>query len=238
MHQAMLHATGPAGDPYWANVVSMTNMPGSDGSTTLVDATGRSWTANGNVQIDTGVMSPVGTPSSLFDGTGDYWNTADSNDFFFGTGDFTLEFWAYPTGSAAGFPCLYGQQNNTGSPDVFQFRRDNANKLQTAIVNAGAAVVTLTSVAAMSTSNWYFCSICRVGNLWYQHLNGNMDGTNGNVMSCPNTAADVQAGAVNVVGLGLTGLWIGNIGPWRITKGVARYGAGNYTPPTTPFPDF
>ena len=36
-------------------------------------------------------------PAPLFDGSGDYLKTNSSSDFAFGTGDFTMEAWIYPT---------------------------------------------------------------------------------------------------------------------------------------------
>jgi len=37
--------------------------------------------------------SPLGGSSVSFDGTGDYLSLADSEDWNFGTGDFTIDFW-------------------------------------------------------------------------------------------------------------------------------------------------
>ena len=41
------------------------------------------------------------TGSVQFDGTGDYLSMSDSSDFAFGTGDFTVECFIYPTGNAS-----------------------------------------------------------------------------------------------------------------------------------------
>ena len=49
-------------------------------------------TANGNARITTG-QSEFGGASGLFDGSGDYLSTPDSADWYFGTGDFTIDFW-------------------------------------------------------------------------------------------------------------------------------------------------
>ena len=49
-------------------------------------------TVNGNPQINnTAKFSQAG----YFDGTGDYLEIADSDDWNFGTGNFTIDFWSY-----------------------------------------------------------------------------------------------------------------------------------------------
>src|SRR5690554_1699309 len=94
-------------DPYFASVVLLLHGDGTDGSTTITDNSGsaHSPTVNGNSQIDT-AESQFGGASVLFDGSGDYLEYADSADWDFGTGDFTVEFWmrrnAWPTSGNLG----------------------------------------------------------------------------------------------------------------------------------------
>lgn len=65
---------------------------GSDTGTTFTDEIGNTVTATGNAQLDT-AQKKFGTAAGLFDGTGDYLSVADSVDWAFGTGDFTIDFW-------------------------------------------------------------------------------------------------------------------------------------------------
>ena len=47
-----------------------------------------------------GLETPTAvTGSVVFDGTGDYLELADSEDWYFGSGNFTVEGWFYYTGS-------------------------------------------------------------------------------------------------------------------------------------------
>ncbi|MFB3885601.1 MAG: chitobiase/beta-hexosaminidase C-terminal domain-containing protein [Thermodesulfobacteriota bacterium] len=74
---------------------SLLHMNGADGSTTFTDdAPGGShtWTAYGDAQIDTS-QSKFSGASGLFDGSGDYLSSPDSDDWYWGTGDFTIDFW-------------------------------------------------------------------------------------------------------------------------------------------------
>jgi len=71
----------------------MLHMNGANGATTFSDS---SWQANavtpsGNVLINT-AESVFGGASCYFDGNGDYLSIPDSEDWSFGTGDFTVDF--------------------------------------------------------------------------------------------------------------------------------------------------
>jgi hypothetical protein len=82
----------------------MLHCDGIDGATTLADcATGKIATFAGTAQLDT-AQYKFGSASLLLDGNSDYISFADSNDFYFGTGNFTIDFWvrwaADPTGGA------------------------------------------------------------------------------------------------------------------------------------------
>ena len=76
-------------------------------------------TAVNQAQIDT-AQSKFGGASGLFDGTGDYLSSADSADWAFGSGDFTIDFWlrfATVTAQAA----FLSQMDAGGDDRSFQF---------------------------------------------------------------------------------------------------------------------
>ena len=56
------------------------------------EGVGKSVTAVGNAQIST-TQSKFGGASGYFDGTGDGLTTPDTDDWHFGSGDFTIDFW-------------------------------------------------------------------------------------------------------------------------------------------------
>lgn len=86
---ATLTVGAAVSDPYWANTVLCINPSGIDGSTSIIDATGRhTLVAYGDAQIDTS----LGYPTIITDGVGDYIaQTSLSDDWTFGTGDFCIE---------------------------------------------------------------------------------------------------------------------------------------------------
>ena len=74
------------------------NSGAADGNTSFTDSSsnGISITANGNVHHESDVAK-FSTSSIYFDGNGDYLEAADNSVYDFGTGDFTVEMWLYPT---------------------------------------------------------------------------------------------------------------------------------------------
>lgn len=65
---------------------------GADASTAFVDDMGKTVTNTTSAQNDTAQFK-YGTASALFNGSSDYITVADSDDFNFGTGNFTIDFW-------------------------------------------------------------------------------------------------------------------------------------------------
>jgi len=84
--QVEVESFGPTPQRYSA----LLHCEGANGSTSFVDETGRAWTANGNAQI-TNTGAALGTGCMLLDGSSDYIFTADSADFQFGSGPFTVQ---------------------------------------------------------------------------------------------------------------------------------------------------
>jgi hypothetical protein len=80
-------------DPYFSNVVLLCHFEGANNSTTFIDSSSynRTATVAGNAKIST--TNPLtGTSSGVFDGsTATKLSWANSSDFAFGSGDFTIE---------------------------------------------------------------------------------------------------------------------------------------------------
>ncbi|WP_375515980.1 hypothetical protein [uncultured Nostoc sp.] len=73
-----------------SNVVFVSNF------NSIVDAKNHAINIYGNTAIST-AQSKFNGSSIYFDGDGDYLQLVDSNDWDFGTTDFTIEAWLYPT---------------------------------------------------------------------------------------------------------------------------------------------
>ena len=91
-------ATDPNTDPNFANVSLLLHGNDTNGSTTITDSSPspKTVTAVGNAQIST-AQSKFGGASIAFDGNGDWCQIANNVAFKFGSGNFTIEYWFYPT---------------------------------------------------------------------------------------------------------------------------------------------
>jgi hypothetical protein len=106
-----------------------------------------------------------------FDGVNDYVTVPDSNDWYFGTGDFTIDFWVRFNSLPATEIALCGQgwdgshykkvvlDNWGGSNFALQYRTESLNAKST-------------SAYVWSTGVWYHIAIVRYGSSWYFFING------------------------------------------------------------------
>lgn len=193
----------------------------------IYDATGiNDMETVGNAQISTSVKK-FGTGSMAFDGTGDWLFTPSKSELGYGTGDFTIEFWAYPN-------------NSTGVQVILDQRAGSANRTAPTIYLNGGALRYYTDNAdritggSVSSSQWSHIAVCRSGTSTRMFINGTQTGS---------TLTDSRSYLDSPLYLGEASDGIGGaafngyIDDLRITKGVARYTA-NFTPPTQAFPPY
>ena len=91
--------SGSSGPPvYHSDAVLILQSDTTDDDTTVTDssASGHSITVAGDTHHEAD-QARLGATSLHFDGTGDYLEIPDSDDFDFGDADFTVEAWIYPT---------------------------------------------------------------------------------------------------------------------------------------------
>jgi hypothetical protein len=210
-------------DPNYSSVSLLLNGNGTNGSTTFTDSSsyGHTVTPNGNAQIST-VQSKFGGASMYFDGSGDYLVLPDDqNSFSFGTSDFTLECWIYPTGSVIGN--LFSQRGSGMS-----WRYENSQSVRFFYGNGLGGFSTSNSSVPLNT--WSHVALTRNGNTFTIWVNGQSSATN--------TITASMDYAIPRIGTSITypaEAFQGYIDDFRITKGVARY-ASNFTPPTAQLP--
>jgi hypothetical protein len=160
--------------------------------------------------------------SIYFDGTGDYLSVADSADWTFGTGDFTIDLWIYPTTIGSG-----GNKNYVGTnPNQYlTFASNNSGGLLFYYGNG-----TWTSTPA-ATSNvvvndaWQHVAVSRSGGTVYLFHNGVL-------MTSRSQSASIDPPNIEIgaYGGGASDLFVGYMDELRITKGAALW-TQNFTPP-------
>tara|TARA_R110002126_G_scaffold123455_2_gene265425 strand:- start:503 stop:4555 length:4053 start_codon:yes stop_codon:yes gene_type:complete len=164
------------------------------------------------------VYNPPGGWSGSFSGTGQYLTLPSNSAFAFGTGDFTVECWAYFT-SVASFPTITDSRASTSSTAGFNLG------LSSAKVQLYTTSQLLIGATTLVVNTWYHIAITRSGTTLRIWLNGVQDATTTNSTNWSDTTFVIGAtpSAVNL----MTG-YISNV---RLVKGTAVY-TSTFTPPT------
>jgi hypothetical protein len=164
--------------------------------------------------------------SMYFDGTGDLLSVADNATLNFGTGEFTVEAWIYPTSiSAAALKTIVGKWNNG---DNWLLVLNNTNNVR--FYYNGGAGASIDSTATVVANQWTHVAVSRdASNNLRIYVNGvNSASTTSTFNS--STISPVTVGSY-LSGANFTG-YISNV---RIVKGSAVYsGTASFTPPTAP----
>lgn len=210
-----------------ANTLLLLHADGVDAATSFPDASSfaRTVTANGNAQVDT-AQSKFGGASALFDGSGDYLTVPDSADWAFGTGNFTIDFWARHNSLASVNKGFCGQ--STDGNNLFRFYAVTDGSLAFQVWVGGSAVVVAASAAStVTTGTWYHAALVRNGNAWNIYKDG--------VSVASVTDADAVGNFTGAFGIG-SDMTVSNfyfdgwIDEFRVSN-VARW-TGAFTPPT------
>jgi hypothetical protein len=201
---------------------------GSNGSTTFTDSEmnatqKKTVTANGNARIAT-AQSEFGGSSAYFDGTGDYLSLPNNSDFNFGTGDYTIDAWIYPT--------------SAGSPQ-YQFIFGGASGELTLCLDGTSlelgkwyvAGIAYSAAGSVTSNTWQHVAVTRSGTTVKLFVNGikvgdATDATNVTYAGQPRVGASSYS--TNYA------YFNGYIDELRVTKGAARW-TGNFTPPSYPY---
>lgn len=178
----------------------------------------------GNAQISTSVKK-YGTGSIAFNGSTDYLKIDPTgySSLNFGTGNFTLEMWVYPTSYSN--KVLIDARPTAGAY-VWLLEFDASGK-----VRFNANTTTVTTSVALTSSTWSHVAVVRSGSTLTIYINGVSRGSG-------TVTETLTSGTGARIGSDLTGgsFFGGYIDDLRITKGYARY-TTNFTPPTAALPD-
>jgi len=164
-----------------------------------------------------------------FDGAGDYIAIAEaSGSFTFGTDNFTIEFWFYPS-NLTGVAVIADWRNVAGGQAGCLTLYRNSADLYFFESNTR-----IFAASALTNTVFQHIALCRGSNSTRLFVNGIQVGS-----TYTDTTSYVAplSGSIYIGGLVNTVSTAGYIDDLRITKGVARY-TSNFTPPTAPFPDF
>jgi len=205
------------------NTKLLLHMNGSDGSTTFTDEIGKTVTANGSSQIDT-AQSKFGGASGLFSGSSNYLSLADNEDFEFGSGDFTIDFWMRPTS----IPGTVNVLRKVGSSfdSILLYLESSNSKLYLCLSSNGSSYDIANSVASttvFSIDTWYHLALVRNGTSVKLYVNGVADISVTSSAALHNNTGELRLGSIT-----------GNIDEFRLVKGEAKW-TTDFTPSTTEY---
>ncbi|MFZ5643770.1 MAG: LamG-like jellyroll fold domain-containing protein [Bacillota bacterium] len=221
-------ATWTTDDPYTKLLL---HCDGTDGSTTFPDSgTGKTVTANGDVKVKT-VESKFGGASAYFDGNGDYLSLTDSEDWNFGSGDFTVDFWAKRNRSSIQ-EMVIGQGSGANAESSFWLQYTNSNTIKAAVFSGATTYYYVESTTTFADTNWHHIALVRNGNVLLLFVDG--------VKVSTNSVSEVALiNSTKPLAIGRHGdlsdyYFNGYVDELRISKGTARW-IDTFTPPASQY---
>jgi hypothetical protein len=219
---------GGGGNPAGPNCVLLLHGDGTNGSTTFTDDSGQGHVpvAVGAAQLST-AQKKFGTASMFFDGTTACIDLDGSADFSFGTGDFTIDMWIYPTDLST-YHLLFSYGSGPPAAGFYCYVFASGQ----VIWNVPGAGDT-TNVIDVAQNAWSHVAFVRAGTTLQVYVNGVAStGPGSSSNSIATTAGYPVIGSRSSGSADL--LYQGYIDELRVLKGRAAWTA-SFTPPTAPY---
>jgi len=194
----------------------------------------------GNAKVGASDPTKYGSNAMAFDGTGDYIQpVVAASELALGTGDFTIEFWMYPTSVDATIRAVLSNRYDGGSNNVFACAFDNGTGTYGFGIYFHTQATGVMSTGVSPTVNtWQHLAFVRSNGTLYIYKDGTSIGTPTSFTSDLSYTVPPLIGKDGVrTGGGTASNFVGYLDDLRITKGVARYTA-NFTAPGAALPKF
>ena len=233
-----------AGTVYSSNFTPPTESIESDANTALYiksdTAVLRDASSNGSEVTSVGGKTSSFTPydnspysaannggSIYFDGS-DYCTISDSEDFEFGSGDFTVECWVYMTAyEGTGFQMFLHKGGNNSNAWHFDYKNGTTElRFLPYVSNVNASI---TATTTLNLNQWYHVAAVRNGNTIVLYKNGKAVSSTAYSLTIDNTADAIHIGQrAHLNDRRLTG-YLSDI---RINKSAVY--TSDFTVPTSP----
>ena len=232
--QKLISASGAteATDDDFNLVTQLYQFDGTNGAqnNTFLDSSSNAFSVTRSGSATQGTFSPFsaeeGKWSVSFDGSGDYLSVPTSDDFAFGTGDYTIECWFYKKTTGAQF--IYEGRDNSDTSARVLFYVNESDKLSTYQNNS----VKGSSTDDVPLNSWVHVALVRSGTTGYLFMNGAQVATwSSDTTDLLKPNATLYIG--HYQGGGTTYDWDGFISNLRVVKGTAVYTSA-FTPSTSP----
>jgi len=147
------------------------NMEGVDGSTSIIDSTGKTISVAGNTNIKTSKFK-YGTSSVYFDGSGDYLFADNKGIAAFGLNTFTVEVWVYLLSYGGG-----GYSDYSGT--IFDSRTSGGDTGGLLVITTTSGTLILHSIATgtivLPLNTWVHIAVSRDSGYIRTFVNGIKD---------------------------------------------------------------
>lgn len=224
-----------------SNTVLLLHMDGINGSTSFPDSEfiQKTVTANSGAIVST-TQSKFGGGSCFFNGSTSFLSTPDSNDWNFGAGDFTVDFWVYV--NTLGVQQAYVAQDVTEIlTKGWRLYIDTLDRLFLRFDNSGSPIANYRCTPTLSIGNFFHFAFVRSNTGAFIFVNGSSQAvtqlTAFGTKTMPDYAAPLTIGArVSVDNPQIiTEPFNGYIDEVRVSS-IARWVSG-FTPPTSAYSD-
>lgn len=177
-----------------------------------------------------GSESPISSGSLLFGGTRNIrTSTAGSSVFAFGTGDYTIEFWVYPTASTR--QDWVNVLNTANNYRTAVYYTGTQIQYLAGTTSAATGKIAYTIAGASLNNAWHHLALSRVSGSSRLFLDGVQIGsTYSDTLNFSDTSMVFYAGRDPGAG---TTYMSGNLSNIRVVKGVGVY-TGTFAVPNTP----
>jgi len=218
---------------YTSTILKASGNNGTNTALNDASASNRSITLNGDISAQAFTPHHPGGYSAYFDGNQDYLTIPHDSGFDFGTGDFTVEGWWYPTGGpavnsgASNRSTIIGTYNNGAGGFGVQYRFDTS---EFNFFFADTPILTPSYTVVLN--NWYHFAVVRNSGTLTFYINGVSIGSTSDSTNLTYTS-QLWIGRINSTAGGgtITQEVQGYLSDIRIVKGTAVYTA-EFTPPT------
>lgn len=217
----------PAGqDPYVNNVSLML-----DGES-LNDSSQNGFTITNSNVVVSSTQYKYGSSSLYFNGSA-YMTYSPGASVAFGTSDFTVEGWMYPTTLPTDqYIFDFRNSSQTNAPAI-GFGLNGVSFHGRFGWYTGSVIIETTSTTPVAASGWTHFAYCRTSSNGSGFLS-----VNGTVVASGADARNYTVSpTTSYIGTryNISSRFTGYFDDIRITKGTARYGSSNFTPPDAPF---
>jgi len=174
-----------------------------------------------------------GTNSYYFNGSS-YLSITSNPAFNFGTGNFTIECWIYPTSFTNGNGTILSNNIASYSSGAVILKSNHTGKIGFGAYDFSSIGTDLVSYSNTGLSNtWTHVALVRSGTTFTLYVNGINQSTATSSITVNFSTVNTLIGYDGAYD-GSSSYYTGYIQDLRITNGIARY-TSNFTPTATPF---